>query len=173
MAEKSYLDAVGDYLEKLNEQGLAIRFGVIFGSWAKGNPDKWSDIDLMVISPRFDGPRNRRDVDLLWHLAARIDSRIEPIPCGEKQWEDDDSSAIVEIARREGKRVDFFPGPNSKWNQQPNHPKKLRYLIMIITLKSWFMNLEMIPPACFIMTIRPGQCWRQRQVKPCLSKQKS
>jgi uncharacterized protein len=109
MAEKSYLDSVGDYLKTLNTQGLAVRFGVVFGSWAKGNPGQWSDIDLMVVSPRFDGPRNRRDVDLLWRLAARIDSRIEPVPCGEKQWEEDDSSAIVEIARREGKRVDLFP----------------------------------------------------------------
>jgi predicted nucleotidyltransferase len=109
MAEKSYLDTVGEYLKKLDEQGLAVRFGVIFGSWIKGNPDQWSDIDLIVVSPRFDRPRNRRDVDLLWRLAARVDSRIEPIPCGEKQWEEDDSSAIVEIARREGKRVDFFP----------------------------------------------------------------
>jgi uncharacterized protein len=48
-------------------------------------------------------------VDLLWRLAARIDSRIEPVACGEKQWEEDDSSAIVEIARREGKRVDLSP----------------------------------------------------------------
>jgi uncharacterized protein len=109
MAEKSYLASVGDYLKTLNTQGLAVRFGVVFGSWAKGNQDQWSDIDLMVVSPRFDGPRNRRDVDLLWRLAARIDSRIEPVPCGEKQWEEDDSSAIVEIARREGKRVDLFP----------------------------------------------------------------
>jgi predicted nucleotidyltransferase len=107
MAEKSYLDSVGDYLKKLNDQGLAVRFGVVFGSWAKGKQDQWSDIDLMVVSPRFDGPRNRRDVDLLWRLAARIDSRIEPVACGEKQWEEDDSSAIVEIARREGKRVDL------------------------------------------------------------------
>ena len=80
MAEKSYLDSVGNYLKTLNDQGLAVRFGVVFGSWAKGNPGQWSDIDLMVVSPRFDGPRNRRDVDLLWRLAARIDSRIEPFP---------------------------------------------------------------------------------------------
>jgi hypothetical protein len=44
-------------------------------------------------------------VDLLWRIAARIENRIEPIPCGEKQWEEDDSSAIIEIARREGERI--------------------------------------------------------------------
>jgi len=36
MAEKSYLDSVGDYLKTLNDQGLAVRFGVVFGSWARG-----------------------------------------------------------------------------------------------------------------------------------------
>ena len=57
------------------------------------------------VSPRFDGLRSRQDVDLLWRLAARTDSRIEPVPCGERQWQEDTSSPIIEIARREGERV--------------------------------------------------------------------
>jgi hypothetical protein len=42
---------------------------------------------------------------MLWHVAADTDSRIEPLPCGEKEWETDDESAIIEIARREGKII--------------------------------------------------------------------
>ena len=49
--------------------------------------------------------KNRQYVDLLWCQAARSDSRIEPIACGEKQWEEDDSSFILKIARREGERI--------------------------------------------------------------------
>lgn len=30
------------------------------------------------------------------------DNRIEPIPCGEREWETDQSRPILEIARREG-----------------------------------------------------------------------
>jgi predicted nucleotidyltransferase len=82
-----------------------VRFGVVFGSQAKGQPNQWSDIDLLVVSPQFDGPRQRRDIDLLWRLAARTDSRIEPVPCGERQWQEDTSSAIVEIARRDGQQI--------------------------------------------------------------------
>ena len=33
------------------------------------------------------------------------DSRIEPIACGEQQWEEDNSSVILEMARREGERI--------------------------------------------------------------------
>jgi hypothetical protein len=39
-------------------------------------------------------------------VAARTDTRIEPIACGERQWVEDDASAIIEIARREGQRID-------------------------------------------------------------------
>ena len=86
-------------------QGIAVRFGIVFGSHATGHSDLWSDIDVLVVSPVFDAPRNRKEVDLLWRLAARSDSRIEPIPCGERQWNQDSSSAIVEIARREGETI--------------------------------------------------------------------
>jgi predicted nucleotidyltransferase len=95
------------YLRALVAEGLAVRFGVVFGSWATGRADRWSDIDLLVVSPRFDGAPDRRDVDFLWRQAARTDSRIEPVPCGEKQWREDDTSAIIEIARREGERIDL------------------------------------------------------------------
>ncbi len=105
MADESVVTSVQNYLRMLKEHGLAVRFGIIFGSQARGNADAWSDIDLLVVSPRFDGLSNRQDTDLLWRLAARADSRIEPIPCGEQQWQEDDSSAIVEIARREGERI--------------------------------------------------------------------
>jgi hypothetical protein len=54
---------------------------------------------------RFDDERKREDVNLLWQIAARTDSRIEPIPVGQRQFEEDDSSAIIEIARREGQVV--------------------------------------------------------------------
>ena len=45
---------------------------------------------------------DRKYLNLLWRLAGRIDSRIEPIPCGLRQWDEDDASAIIEIARRQG-----------------------------------------------------------------------
>jgi uncharacterized protein len=105
MVEPSIVNVVRSYLRALQAAGLVVRFGVIFGSQASGKPDFWSDIDLLVVSPRFDGPRNRQDINLLWRQAARIDSRIEPIGCSERQWQEDDSSAIIEIARREGTRV--------------------------------------------------------------------
>jgi len=107
MVDESVVISVRNYLRVLNRQGLNTVFGVVFGSHVVGKADQWSDIDLLVISPRFDDMRTREDVNLLWRVAARTDSRIEPIPCGERQWQEDDSSAIIEIARREGEKINL------------------------------------------------------------------
>src|SRR3972149_8420749 len=109
MVDESIGKIVQKCLQALNNHGLAVRFGIVFGSQVKGRTDRWSDIDLLVVSPRFDRQRDRRDIALLWRLAARSDSRIEPVPCGDRQWQEDDTSPIVEIARREGEQI-FLPG---------------------------------------------------------------
>jgi len=105
MANESVVNGVRKYLRALQDEGIVVKFGVIFGSQLTDKTDVWSDIDLLVVSPRFDDRRSRDDINLLWRLAARTDNRIEPIPCGERQWFDDDASAIIEIARRKGEAV--------------------------------------------------------------------
>jgi len=103
MADERILDSIRTYLGVLRaEHGVDARAAVLFGSYVRGEADEWSDIDLVVLAGRFDERIERRDVDLLWWVAARTDSRIEPIPCGVRQWVEDQSSAIIEIARREG-----------------------------------------------------------------------
>lgn len=105
MAEESIVTLVKRYLNELLRIGVPVRFGVMFGSHARKDAHKWSDIDLLVISPRYDESYTRKDINALWRTAARTDSRIEPIPVGLNQWETDDGSTIIEIARREGVRI--------------------------------------------------------------------
>jgi predicted nucleotidyltransferase len=105
MVDESIVKAVKRYLEAVAAQDVPVSYGVVFGSYVSGHPHAWSDIDLLVVSPKFDGERKREDVNLLWHIAARTDSRIEPIPVGERQYQEDDSSAIIEIARREAQMI--------------------------------------------------------------------
>ncbi len=102
MLEQSVLTAVRKYLEAIGSAGITVERAVVFGSRTRGNFHEWSDIDLVVISPQFDDLKDRHFINILWRVAARVDSRIEPIPCGSRQWLEDDSSAILEIARREG-----------------------------------------------------------------------
>jgi predicted nucleotidyltransferase len=90
------------YLAELPSFGIHASRAVLFGSFARGNANKWSDIDLIVIAPEFDRKCTMRTVKRLWHATLKADVRIEPIPCGEREWETDDSRPILEIARREG-----------------------------------------------------------------------
>jgi len=105
MVEKSILIIIKTYLRAVAERGIPVQAGVLFGSYATGKVHEWSDIDLLVISPRFDGEYKRRDIDLLWHVAADIDSRIEPIAVGERQYRDSTDSYIIFEARREGQII--------------------------------------------------------------------
>ena len=112
MADPTIINIVRQYLQNLAEDGILARMGVLFGSHASGHPGQWSDIDLLVVSSTFDGVFSRDAIDSLWYVAARTDSRIEPIPCGERQWVEDEVTPIIEVARREGVQVlpDGDPG---------------------------------------------------------------
>ena len=52
---------------------------VLYGSYAKGEPHEWSDIDLAVISPDFEGiPMNRRQ-EIITRLTLHRAPNISPI----------------------------------------------------------------------------------------------
>lgn len=106
MLEQSVLKAINSYLAAVRENGISVERAIVFGSQASGHTHSWSDIDLLVVAPQFDAMQDRSNINLLWRLAARIDSRIEPVPCGSRQWLEDDSSAIIEIARRQGEMLE-------------------------------------------------------------------
>ena len=105
MADATVLEIVRRYLRNIAGQGIRPHMGVLFGSHASGQATQWSDIDLLVVSGAFDGAFSREMINRLWRVAARTDSRIEPIPCGQRQWIEDVTTPIIEIARREGVQV--------------------------------------------------------------------
>ena len=102
MVESTVMTAIRHYVDALAEIGIHVRRLVLFGSFARGDEDEFSDIDLIVIAPEFDGPRQLTLVEQLWQATISADNRIEPIPCGEREWESDQGRPIIEIARREG-----------------------------------------------------------------------
>lgn len=101
MVEETVIEVVKCYLASLPALGIHACRAVLFGSYVRGKADEYSDIDLVVIAPEFDGSREISLIKALWR-ATVTDNRIEPIPCGEQEWETDGSRPILEIARREG-----------------------------------------------------------------------
>jgi uncharacterized protein len=100
--EKAIIDVVKRYLSVLPAAGIHVRRAVLFRSYASGQANQWSDIDLIVIAPEFDLAHDFDMITSLWETTLLADNRIEPIPCGEREWESGDGRPILEIARREG-----------------------------------------------------------------------
>ncbi len=105
MADDAIIETVRAYLRRLAHKGLDVGFAVLFGSHLEGQPHEWSDIDLVVVSSRFDVTKRREDIDLLWVAAMEVDARIEPIACGVQEWADGDERAVIESARRTGRAI--------------------------------------------------------------------
>jgi hypothetical protein len=105
VVDSAIVKAVQDYLAAVRRTGLQARRAVLFGSHARGDAHADSDIDVLVIAPEFDGSYDRAWVDTLWTLRATTDDRIEPLPVGERQWQEDEASMIIEVARREGEDI--------------------------------------------------------------------
>ncbi len=109
MVEPAIIENVRRYLASLPRIGIHASRAILFGSFARGEGTVESDIDLVVIAPEFDGRRDVSLVKALWR-ATVSDDRIEPIPCGEREWETGDGRPILDIARREGVVIEAGAG---------------------------------------------------------------
>lgn len=102
MVDEKVMAKIKQYLAALPARGIHARRAVLYGSQARGTAGPYSDIDLIVLAPEFDLEKSHRMVDELWLARADADAPIEPIPCGEVEWETDDWQPILQIARSEG-----------------------------------------------------------------------
>jgi uncharacterized protein len=106
MVDEYITEVIARYVRAVESHGIPVAFSVLHGSYAKGRADKWSDIDLVVVSPAFDPKATWEQLRVLSRIGYEVDVRIEPVPCGERQWVEDDERIIIEVARREGQRID-------------------------------------------------------------------
>ncbi len=109
MVAAEIMRTVSLLLAELNQTGIHANKAILYGSYANGKSSWASDIDVVVIAREFDPPCTPDRLEQLWILSGRTDSRLEPVACGEQEWLQDDSRAILEIARREGIEIPFQP----------------------------------------------------------------
>jgi len=93
---------VKQYLRCVQDAGIPVDRGVVYGSYARGEQRPDSDIDLLVISPLFDRRKGTAVFDLLWTLRRSTGYRVEPIPVGVKEFRQRKDSPILAAARAEG-----------------------------------------------------------------------
>ena len=125
MAQESIIKSIRKYLNELQRLGVPIKFGILFGSHARKDTNRWSDIDLLVVSPRYDETYNREDINMLWRTAARTDNRIRTRPCrssqvgnGRRKYNHRSSTTRGNT----GKRIRYGKKPHVIENEHPNLP---------------------------------------------------
>lgn len=103
MVDQSAVASARRFLARAKELQLPVRSVILYGSYARGEQHKDSDIDLLV---EIDDAVPENEIRSLWTelglLAITIDSRIETIPVTAKRLAAPFSSALVHAARTEG-----------------------------------------------------------------------
>ena len=79
IADRKVESDIRQYLEQLDNMGIHVRQAVLFGSYATGNYDEWSDIDLALVSEDFSGDRFE-DRNKLRRITLQVNSDISPMP---------------------------------------------------------------------------------------------
>lgn len=94
--------SIQSYIQGLEADGLPVTKVILFGSYAKGKANKWSDIDLCVISPQFKDAWSA--LQYLW--SKRIEDEgitIEPVGFSAKDFKEE--TPLVHEIRTTGVRV--------------------------------------------------------------------
>ncbi len=105
MVQQDVIDLIKQYIKNLRDGGMDIKFALLYGSYAKNEENKNSDIDVLLIADDFD---TNDDVILSapWSPKYRNDFRIEPVAIGTRRFKTDDGSPLIEIARKEGIKIE-------------------------------------------------------------------
>ena len=102
MASKEIIGKVKKYIEILNPSGLIIDKTFLYGSTARNEEGRDSDIDVMLVSRDFDDKSDDQTIGLIWRLTRRVDSRIEPFAVGLKRFNQDKISPLLQLVKKEG-----------------------------------------------------------------------
>ena len=86
------------YRRTVENAGIPIEKMVVFGSYARGNARKDSDIDICVVSPKL-GKDEIAEAGRLNFLRWKLDNRIEAHPVSSKDYASTATPLISEIKK--------------------------------------------------------------------------
>ena len=94
---------VKEYEDELKRHNIRITKVVLYGSYAKGHPRSYSDIDLVVVSPDLARFSSLRRQELLAELTMNIDAPLEVIGYTPKEFKKANHTIFGQIIRETGK----------------------------------------------------------------------
>lgn len=105
MAEKkNWKLAIRKYVDELKKE-ISIDRVILFGSYAKGNPKSYSDIDLAIFSKDFKDKDEIRNMQYLFQKTMAVDTSIEPHPFHPRDLRSPIKGTVIYEILKSGKRV--------------------------------------------------------------------
>lgn len=101
MVAPKIIEIIKRYTSLLKENKIRVDRIVLFGSYARNSQNRWSDIDVEVVSPDFGKDRFSERI-LLAKLAAKVDVRIEAHPISSEEYSTPGGEILAEEIRRSG-----------------------------------------------------------------------
>lgn len=101
-ADRKLKKTVKSYIEQLENIGIHVQQAILFGSYASGKFDEWSDIDLAIVSNDFAGNRFE-DRNKIRKITLQVNSDISPMPFRPEDF--NDSNYFVKEILETGIRI--------------------------------------------------------------------
>ena len=83
------IEKIKRFITEAEKTNIRIEQAILFGSYAHGRQDKWSDIDLALVSGDFEGNRYK-DLDRLTNACLKVGTDISPLPYRPDEFTPDD-----------------------------------------------------------------------------------
>ena len=99
MDKKAVLTIISDFAKALEFQNIKPKQIILFGSYASGQQQEDSDIDLVVISDDFEGKDYWQRIDILSAAIYKVFKPIEAIAITPEEWQNS-NSPIIDRARK-------------------------------------------------------------------------
>jgi predicted nucleotidyltransferase len=97
-------EAVEDFIRRL-EKGIRVEAAILYGSHINGQPHEWSDIDLAIISPDFEGRTRPERQRIISKLTFERVSRIEPLGYASSEYHNPGRHSFLGEIMRTGRVV--------------------------------------------------------------------
>ena len=97
-------EAINDFIQSL-EKGIRVEAVILYGSYANGAPHEWSDIDMAVISPDFEGKSRPERQRMISKLTFECVSRVEPIGYPSSEYQNPGRHSFLGEIMRTGRVV--------------------------------------------------------------------
>lgn len=101
MAKDEIIALLKKYVTLLNAEGLSVQKAFLFGSYSTGLATESSDIDVMLVSDKYDESDDLA-IGKAWRLTMDVSTKIEPFLIGSNKFKHDENSPLISKVKESG-----------------------------------------------------------------------